>query len=295
MKIARCTDGSATFWAVVDVVDSSVRPIEGSFAAWGPALTRSAKEGALRFSGPARKLSQVRLLPPIEATSKVVVAGANYTRHLAEFGVAPPARPFAFLKAYGALIGATDPIRYPPVTRQLDYEVELVAVVGAEHIPGDDPLSGVLGYTVGNDVSARDEQRSGPPGIGMDLFSAKSQDKTTALGPWIVTRDEFSGGQPKLQLSLTVNGEIRQRGTTADMTWSVGELLAFIQARVSFQCGDVLFTGTPEGVAQTSGNYLKPGDVVEAAVEKIGVLRNVVEAASPVLMIRPESSNARTL
>ncbi|MDP1465798.1 fumarylacetoacetate hydrolase family protein, partial [Klebsiella pneumoniae] len=85
-------------------------------------------------------------------------------------------------------------MRYPPLTDELDHEVELVAVIGAESVDRDDPLSSVLGYTVGNDVSARDLQRSGPPGVGMDLFAAKSQDRSTGLGPWIVTRDEFPEG-----------------------------------------------------------------------------------------------------
>jgi 2-keto-4-pentenoate hydratase/2-oxohepta-3-ene-1,7-dioic acid hydratase in catechol pathway len=276
MKIARCTDGKAPFWAVVDVAESVARPFHGAFAEWAPALTRGEGVAALRFTGEVRTLSELRFLPPIEKANKVVVAGANYRKHLVEFGVAPPSRPVAFLKAYGALIGATDPIRYPPVTRELDHEVELVAVIGAERIDHRDPYASLLGYTVGNDVSARDEQRSGPPGIGMDLFSAKSQDKTTGLGPWIVTRDEFPAGQPKLKLGLTVNGTVRQNGTTADMTWSVGELLTFIDARVSFDCGDILFTGTPDGVAQGSGKYLNPGDVVVATVEGIGTLRNVV-------------------
>ncbi len=276
MRIARCTDGTAVFWAVVDEAGSRVRPFQGAFADWAPAVTRGEGEAALRFTGEVRELADLRLLPPIEKTGKVVVAGANYSKHLVEFGVAPPSRPVAFLKAYGALIGAADPIRYPPVTSQLDYEVELVAVVGAERIDHDDPFSSLLGYTVGNDVSARDEQKAGPPGIGMDLFSAKSQDRTTGLGPWIVTRDEFPAGQPALRLGLTVNGGVRQDGTTASMTWTVGELLAFIDRRVSFDCGDVLFTGTPEGVAQGSGKFLQPGDVVEATVEGIGTLRNVV-------------------
>src|SRR5690554_7937813 len=97
----------------------------------------------------------------------------------------------------------------------MDHEVELVAVIGSSQIDLQNPLACVLGYTVGNDVSARDLQRSGPKGIGMDLFSAKSQDRTTGVGPWIVTKDEFPQGSPKLRLTLAVNGEVRQDGTTA--------------------------------------------------------------------------------
>src|SRR5690606_27472220 len=133
-----------------------------------------------------------------------------------------------------------------------------------------------LGYTVGNDVSARDLQLSGPPGIGMDLFAAKSQDKTTGLGPWIVTKDEFPAGSPALRLTLKVNGETRQDSYTSEMTWNVGELISFVQQRSSFACGDVLFTGSPAGVGMGTGVYLNPGDVVEATVEGIGTLRNVV-------------------
>lgn len=277
MKLARCTDGGAPFWAVVEPEKGTLRPIEGSVAQWGPALTRGEGEAALRFTGAQRPISSVRLLPPIERTNRVVVAGANYAKHLAaDFGIKSHSQPIAFLKAHGALIGANDALRYPPLTKELDHEVELVTVIGAERVDRSNPLSSVLGYTVGNDVSARDLQRSGPPGVGMDLFAAKSADQTTGLGPWIVTRDEFPQGSPKLRLLLRVNGDVRQDGNTAEMTWDVGQLVSFVDERSSFECGDVMFTGSPAGTAQGSGKFLQPGDVVEAEVEGIGTLRNVV-------------------
>ncbi len=276
MKLARCTDGGAPFWAVVEPETDTARPIKGGVAAWGPAVTRGDGEAALTFEGPARLLSALRLLAPCDNTSKVVIAGANYSKHLVEFGVAAPSQPIAFLKAYGALIGANDPIRYPPLTEQLDYECELVVVIGDDAVDLNDPLASVLGYTAGNDVSARDLQRSGPPGIGMDLYAAKSQDRATPVGPWIVTKDEFPAGSPALKLSTTINGEVRQDGTTADMTWDVAELIRFVQPRVSFGNGDLLFTGTPEGVGQGSGRYLDPGDVVEVTLEGVGTLRNLI-------------------
>jgi 2-keto-4-pentenoate hydratase/2-oxohepta-3-ene-1,7-dioic acid hydratase in catechol pathway len=279
MKLARCSGGGAPFWAVVDVEAATVRPIEGPFHAWAPAITRGDGQAALRFAGEPRPLASVRLLPPIEKTNKVVIVGANYSKHLVEFGLAAPAQPVAFLKSYGALIGADDPIRYPPLTEELDHEVELVAVIGAERVDRADPLSSVLGYTAGNDVSARDVQRSGPPGIGMDLFGAKSQDRTTGLGPWIVTRDEFPPGQPVLRLMLKVDGDVRQDGSSGDMTWPVEHLIRFVDERSSLECGDVMFTGTPNGVGQGTGRYLKPGEMVEASVEGVGALRNVVESA----------------
>lgn len=281
MKLARCIEGGAPFWAVVDAERASLRPIEGTVTDWGPALTRDLASGsgdrALRYSGPARALATVRLLPPIARTNRVVVAGANYAKHLAaDFGMKPHSQPIAFLKAYGALIGANDPIRHPPLTKELDHEVELVAVIGAERVDRADPLASVLGYTVGNDVSSRDLQRSGPPGVGMDLFAAKSGDLTTGLGPWIVTRDEFPPGSPALRLLLRVNGEVRQDGNTAEMTWDVGHLVKFVDERSRFECGDVMFTGSPAGTGQGSGKFLKPGDVVEAEIPGIGMLRNVV-------------------
>ena len=269
-------DGGVIFWGVVDLSKGLVHPIEGEFDEWAPRVTGGEGRGALRLGALTTALSAVRLLPPIEKTKRVVVAGANYAKHLAsDFGLKSHHQPIAFLKAYRALIGANDEIRYPPLTNELDHEVELVAVIGAT-VNRADPLSSVLGYTVGNDVSARDLQRSGPPGVGMDLFAAKSQDQTTGLGPWIVTRDEFPASSPKLRLTLKVNGEIRQDGSTAEMTWDVPQLVRFVDERSTFECGDVLFTGTPAGTGHGTGRLLKPGDVVEATIESIGTLRNVV-------------------
>uniref|UniRef100_UPI00289D5D4E fumarylacetoacetate hydrolase family protein n=1 Tax=Massilia sp. TaxID=1882437 RepID=UPI00289D5D4E len=234
-------------------------------------------QAALPLAGPARPLASVRLLPPIEPVNRVVVAGANYAKHLAaDFGLTSPPQPIAFLKAYGALIGANDPIRYPPLTNELDHEVELVVVLGDVPVDLEDPLAAVLGYTVGNDVSARDLQRSGPAGIGMDLFAAKSQDRSTGVGPWIVTRDEFPAGSPRLRLTLKVNGHTRQDSSTAEMTWDVAQLVRFVEQRSSFAAGDILFTGSPAGVGQGTGLFLQPGDVVEASVEGIGTISNVV-------------------
>jgi 2-keto-4-pentenoate hydratase/2-oxohepta-3-ene-1,7-dioic acid hydratase in catechol pathway len=282
MKLARCTDGGAPFWGVVDVDAGTVAPIAGRFDQWAPRITRGEGVAALTFAGATRPLTELRLLAPIERVSKVVIAGANYNKHLVEFGLKPPGQPFSFLKAHGALIGANDPIRYPPLTEQLDHEVELVAVIGALELDHDDPLASVLGYTVGNDVSSRDLQNSGPPGIGMDLYSGKSGDLTTGVGPWIVTRDEFPAGSPRLRLTLAVNGEIRQDGSTAEMTWGVDELLRFIDQRVSFECGDIMFTGSPAGVGMGTGIFLNPGDVVEATVEGIGTLKNIVGPKGPI-------------
>ncbi|PHR83401.1 MAG: hydrolase [Colwellia sp.] len=284
MKLARCELDNQKFWAVINVEKAIVKKITGVFALWGPSLTQSINEGVsadgeatLPFSGDVYPLDSVRLLPPIEPINRVVVAGANYSKHLAaDFGLEAPSQPVAFLKAYGALIGPNDAIRYPPLTNELDHEVELVVVIGSGEIDFQNTLASVLGYTVGNDVSSRDLQRSGPKGIGMDLFAAKSQDKTTGLGPWIVTKDEFPAGNPVLRMTLTVDGDVRQDGTTKDMTWGVDELVSFVQQRSSFAAGDVMFTGSPEGVGQGTGLFLNAGELVEASIEGIGSLKNRV-------------------
>jgi 2-keto-4-pentenoate hydratase/2-oxohepta-3-ene-1,7-dioic acid hydratase in catechol pathway len=273
MKLARYSHRGAISWGVVDTDKSSIRPISGAFADWAPKLTRGAGDSALSFTGATVSLRDVTLLPPIEPTNQVFVVGANYLKHLQELKMEPPKAPIAFLKSNRALIGAHDDIA--PLTSQLDYEVELVAVIGLPIADGDNPIPSVLGYTVGNDVSARDLQRSG---IGFDLFSSKSLDKTTGLGPWIVTRDEFGEGTPDIPLSLTVNGETRQNARTGEMTWKLDVILPYVDRRAALQTGDVVFTGTPEGVAWASGRFMNPGDLVEATIEGIGTLSNKVVA-----------------
>ncbi|PHR62124.1 MAG: hydrolase [Robiginitomaculum sp.] len=276
MKLARCMkQGGAPFWAVVNIEAKLLKPISGDFHDWAPKITNGAKEDSLELNGASVAFSDVTFLAPIEKTNKIIVAGGNYGKHLEEFGVPRPKQPIAFMKAYGALIGAYDEIRYPPITEKLDYEVELVVVIG-DAVDPDNLMNCVLGYTAGNDVSSRDIQRRSAKGVGMDLFGSKSQDKTTGVGPWIVTKDEFADGTPELELKLSVNGGERQNGNTSEMLWKIDELIQFVNERSSFECGDIMFTGTPAGVADASGEYLQPGDIVEATVGKIGTLRNVV-------------------
>jgi 2-keto-4-pentenoate hydratase/2-oxohepta-3-ene-1,7-dioic acid hydratase in catechol pathway len=277
MKLARCAHNGAIFWAVADAVGETVRPIAGTPSDWGAAITEGAGENALTFIGSTHALAEVTLLPPIEPTSQVFVVGANYLKHLQELKMEPPKSPIAFLKSNRALIGAKDDIWHSPLTSQLDYEVELVAVIGKPIADRNDVIRSVLGYTVGNDISARDLQRSG---IGFDLFSAKSLDHTTGLGPWIVTRDEFGHGTPDLAMKTLVNGETRQDARTGEMTWKLDVILPYVDERTALQTGDVVFTGTPEGVAWASGRFLKPGDTVEVSLEAVGTLVNTVVAKS---------------
>lgn len=277
MHVARVSIEGRSFWAVIDSERNLAMPIKGPFESWAPKLTQSRSKESLQLEGDEFSLDQLRFLPPVERTSKIEVVGANYAKHLKELRLEGSSQPVVFLKAYGALIGACDPIRYPPKTNQLDYEVELVAVIGAAPLNYENPISCLLGYTVGNDVSARDLQMLGPRDISMDLLGAKSQDRTCPVGPWIVTADEFPEGQPNLKMEIRVNGETRQSGKSGEMTWSVAELLRFADERSSLEPGDILLTGTPQGVGHASGFFLQRGDLVEAEIERIGTLRNRVE------------------
>jgi 2-keto-4-pentenoate hydratase/2-oxohepta-3-ene-1,7-dioic acid hydratase in catechol pathway len=277
MKIARVADAGSEFWAVVDPADGTARPLQGDVANWAPALTADFTTKPA-WDGQPRDLGELRLLAPVERTAKVVAAGATYAKHVAGLGLKMPEKPAAFLKPFDSLIGPDDEITYPELTRQLDYEAELVAVLGAARISArGDALRAVLGYTVGNDVSARDLQFGGSV-TGMDIFSGKGLDATSGVGPWIVTRDEFGDRSPDLALNLTVDGEVRQNDRTGNLVWGVDKLLSYVDARSALHAGDILFTGTPAGVAHETGRYLEPGQEVVVTIEGIGSLRNVVGA-----------------
>lgn len=275
MKLARLDDGTRHFWAAIDPNKNLAREIDGTILDWGAWI--AAGDMRLPFNSKIVPLDRTRYLPPIEPTSKIAAVGANYQKHLDELRVARPPHPIAFLKPYSALVGQDEEVRYPAITNQLDHEVELVAVMGAPHLADRTrPSDSLLGYTVGNDVSARDLQRS--PLGGMDLFSAKIHDRTAGLGPWIVTKDEFPPGPLDLAISLKVDGETRQEDRTSAMIWGVDELLLYVDDRTSLHTGDVVYTGTPAGVAMATGRYLEPGEVMEAIIEGIGTLRNRVGA-----------------
>ncbi len=275
MKLAYFETGSERRWGVLDPAMSSLRVIGGRLGDWAPPITEAPDERSLSLTGEVVPLARVRLLPPMERGNKILVVGANYRTHLKDFKLGADTQPIVFMKPFGALVGATDPIRYSPLTSELDFEVELVVVFGAPLRAGRSPMHSVLGYTIGNDVSARDLQ-PGSPGIGMDLLSAKGLDGATPVGPWIVTRDEFGDASPDISMALWVNGERRQNGRTSGMTWDVARLAAHVDARTTIEPGDIMFTGTLPGVAQGDGRFLADGDMVEAEIERIGTLRNVV-------------------
>jgi 2-keto-4-pentenoate hydratase/2-oxohepta-3-ene-1,7-dioic acid hydratase in catechol pathway len=182
-----------------------------------------------------------------------------------------------FLKASSAVIGPGDHILLPPVSREVDYEGELAAVVGrrARAVPRSHALEYLAGYTAANDVSARDFQ-----GVRGQHFIGKSFDSFAPLGPALVTRDELPDPQA-LSLETRVSGETLQSASTKEMSFSVAELVEFASRITTLEPGDVLLTGTPAGVgkARTPPRWLRDGDLVEVAIEGIGVLRNPVRRA----------------
>ena len=206
---------------------------------------------------------------------KIVAVGLNYRDHAREVALDLPEHPLLFAKWPNAVIGDGDPIVIPPGVEQVDYEAELAVVFGAR-VKGaslENALEAVEGYACLNDVSARVIQ------FGDGQWTrGKSLDTFCPIGP-VVPRDDV-GDTRSLRIACRVNGETMQDGTTADMIFSVAELVAFISATITLEPGDVIATGTPPGVAmgRPDGRYLQPGDTVEVEIERVGILRNPVVA-----------------
>ncbi|MDR7482797.1 MAG: fumarylacetoacetate hydrolase family protein [Armatimonadota bacterium] len=226
--------------------------------------------------------ARARLLAPVDRMAQVLCVAANYREHAEEAGLGGvPPQPVLFVKLWTALTGPEDPIRLSPLTRQLDYEAELVAVVGrvARAVAAAEALRHVGGYTVMNDISARDLQwtQLGQHRI-VDWYSAKCLEASTPVGPWIVTSDEVPDPQ-RLRIRSWVNGVLRQDETTALMVHPIGALVAYASLRTTLYPGDLIATGTPRGVGGFAGRFLQEGDVVEVDVDGIGRLANRVQRA----------------
>jgi 2-keto-4-pentenoate hydratase/2-oxohepta-3-ene-1,7-dioic acid hydratase in catechol pathway len=234
---------------------------------------------------PKRPLREVELLPPVAPRQDFIALGLNYVQHLGESAAAtqqstPPKVPVLFGKAASSVIGPDAEIRFDRrVTREVDWEVELAVVIGraGRDIARAAALEHVFGYTVANDVTARDLQFLD----GRQWYRGKSLDSFCPLGPWIVTADEL-GDARGLRLLLRVNGVTKQDATTDELLFAVPEIVASASDGRTLLPGDVILTGTPMGVGftRTPPEFLKDGDVVEAEIEGIGVLRNTVREVS---------------
>jgi 2-keto-4-pentenoate hydratase/2-oxohepta-3-ene-1,7-dioic acid hydratase in catechol pathway len=234
------------------------------------ALAAAKKPGAKSYD------QSVKLLPPIPDPEKIICLGLNYRDHAAESGVPIPKDPVLFSKYPTALIGQGDAIVLPAISQEVDYEAELVIVVGrsGRHIRPEEALQYVAGYTVGHDVSARDWQLKKD---GKQWMAGKTFDTFAPIGPVLVTADEVPDPH-NLPIRLRLNGQIMQDSNTREMIFDVKTIIAHLSKIFTLHPGDLIFTGTPPGVgmARRPPVYLKAGDVVEVEIDGLGLLRNPV-------------------
>lgn len=254
MKIVRFLEQGRARYGVLE--GEAVRPLEG------------APYDGVRFAAqPAIPLKGLRLMTPVEPT-KILAVGLNYRDHALEMGEALPIEPTIFMKPLSCLVGDGDTVRLPSIlTRRVDYEAELVAVMGrrAQNISEAEVWDYILGYTCGNDVSARDIQQQ-----GKQWDFCKGADTFGPVGPWIET--ELDAGN--LDIRMRVNGELRQHSNTNQLVFSVPFLVSFLSRWMTLEAGDIIFTGTPSGVGP-----LSHGDVMEVEIQGLGILRNPVTKA----------------
>ncbi len=230
----------------------------------------------LMRAGVVEPRRRIRLCAPVPRPGKILAVAHNYPAHASESGSTPSREPVLFLKAPSAVIGPDDEITIPGPVKQADYEGELAVVIGrrARGVAAPEALEYVAGYTVANDVSARDFQN-----VHGQHFAGKSCDTFAPLGPALVTADEIPDPQD-LGLRTTLSGEVVQSARTKEMTFSVAQIIAFASSLMTLEPGDVLLTGTPAGVGATREpqRFLREGDVVDVEIERIGRLRNYVRA-----------------
>lgn len=240
----------------------------------------------LAADAPTRPLAELKILAPIPRPRKnIFCVGWNYTEHFAEgekirkTGLDLPKHPVFFSKAPTAVTGPFDPIPFDPaVSEKIDWEVELALVIGrtGKNLREEEALAHVFGYTVVNDISARDLQRR----HGGQWMKGKSLDGSLPMGPWIATADEVD--PDRLRVLTRVNGEVKQDSSTTHFYFKIPRLLAELSLGMTLEPGDILSTGTPQGVgfARDPAEYLKPGDLLETEIVGLGCLRNRIEGPS---------------
>ncbi len=245
-------------------------------------VLREALWSSMDLSGPGIAqvtLAELDLLSPVANPSKLLAVGDNYAEHADEMGDERPSAPLLFLKAPSAIVGPMDAVTFDLAdSTEVDFEAELAVVIGrrCRNVPVEGALDCVLGYTLCNDVSARDAQfKDG------QWMRGKSFDTFAPLGPWIVTRDEIPT-PVDLGITCRVNGQVMQASRTSWMTFGVAELVSYASRFMTLEPGDVISTGTPTGTgfARKPPVFLHDGDVVEVEVEKVGVLTSTVRAVA---------------
>ncbi|MDE0368544.1 MAG: fumarylacetoacetate hydrolase family protein [bacterium] len=275
MRIARFNVGGSEGWGLV--CGEQVCPVKDGTQLMDVLGDREALAALFDAAGPEHSLSDVQLLAPVADPPQFLGIGLNYRLHAAETGAAIPESPICFPFFNSSIINPGDAICLPPFTDKVDWEVELAVVIGKEAccVSEEDAVDYIAGYTIVNDVSARDIQLSEG-----QWSRAKSFDTFKPMGPWIVTADEL-GAAGDLDVKLWVNGEIKQDGETSDLIFNVPQLVSHMSQHLTLGVGAVISTGTPSGVgmARKPPEYLRAGDEVTLEVEGIGRLTNPVEAA----------------
>jgi 2-keto-4-pentenoate hydratase/2-oxohepta-3-ene-1,7-dioic acid hydratase in catechol pathway len=231
---------------------------------------------AVLKSGPLVDPEKVELLPPFPNPGKIICVGLNYVDHSLESGFTVPDYPTIFTRFASSLIGSAASIIRPIVSTQLDYEGEMVAIIGAagRHIAESRALEHVAGYSIFNDASVRDYQKKSP-----QWTIGKNFDSTGAFGPYFTTADEIPPGGKGLRIQTRLNGAIVQDASTDDMVFSVAQLISILSEAITLSPGDIIVSGTPAGVgmARKPPLFMKHGDVCEIEIEGLGILRNTIE------------------
>ncbi|MCC6492179.1 MAG: fumarylacetoacetate hydrolase family protein [Pirellulales bacterium] len=267
-------------WEVVDLcaADPALPPTVKQLlerGAHGWAAARRAAEAP-----DALPLDQVRLLAPVFDAQKIICVGLNYADHASETGAKYGDEPVIFCKFPTALRGPEAPVELPPESNQVDYEAELVVVMGrpARRITRAEARDHIAGYACGNDVSARDWQKHKP---GKQWLLGKSFDSFAPLGPWLTTADEIAD-PGRLSIELRLNGEVMQSSNTSQLIFPIDYLVSYLSHVCTLLPGDLIYTGTPSGVgmARNPPVFLKPGDVTEVTIEGLGALRNPIVQTS---------------
>jgi 5-carboxymethyl-2-hydroxymuconate isomerase len=276
--VSFAVSGRESFGAVVDdgVIDFGKRT---RFASLFDVLRQGGLGDVLREAAgpPDLALHEVALLPPVRTPAQILCVGVNFANRNAEYkdDSAEPKYPSLFYRTPGSLVGHEQPIVRPPESLQLDYEGEIAIVVGKEgrRIPRERALDYVAGLTLCNEGTIRDWLRHAK----FNVTQGKNFDRSGAMGPWLVTPEEFDWTAP-LELTTRVNGEVRQHDTTSNMIFDFPYLLTYISTFTTLRPGDVIVTGTPPGAGARFDppRWLVPGDVVEVEVPGIGLLRNRV-------------------
>jgi len=279
MRLARITRNGAPGLALA--VSGGIRALFGGHAALDLDELVQAGPDAIAAAGRAAAAAELVdpaelvFLPPFLRAPKFVCLGLNYRDHAAEGGFATPDFPAIFIRLRSSFIGHGAPIIRPPQSEQLDYEGELVAVLGkgGKNISATDALGHVAGYSIFNDASIRDFQLQMP-----QWTVGKNFDSTGAFGPWFVTADELPPGAAGLRIETRLNGRTVQSASTADMIFDVANTIALLSTVMSLEAGDVLVMGTPSGVgfARKPPLFMKDGDTCEVEIEGIGLLRNPI-------------------